>query len=211
MLPAKLHEYFATRLYIAENLNLTDSFLQYFQLSSIKQSGEINAPSDDTHYQRHLYRIHDLLKGAEGMILDVGCDDPSIGASLCPSASKYIGLDPFCYGIDDFRLVGVGEYLPFKDGSLDGVLFNTSLDHILDWRRAISEAGRVLKSGGKIYLSTLVWSDRADLIYDAVHFHHFREYEIFGGLADFSLSHIKRYSYKDDEHRHGLYLVAEKK
>jgi SAM-dependent methyltransferase len=156
--------------------------------------------------------MRSLCRTASGLVLDVGCGDPTIGASLLPKDAKYVGLDPFCTRTQPFRLIGVGEYLPFKDSSVDGVLFNTSLDHILDWRRALNEAYRVLKPGGTIYLCTLVWTDRADLMSDSVHFHHFREYEILAALEHLQLSidEVVRYDYKGDTHRHGLYLQARK-
>jgi hypothetical protein len=210
LLPARLQEYFSTRLEVPLGHYEKDSFLQYFLLSTIKQFGVINAPSDDTHYQRHLHRTQLFLQDAKGVILDVGCDDPRIGASILPASARYIGLDPFCMRTTPFRLIGVGEYLPFKDNSLDGVLFNTSLDHILDWRRAIEEAHRVLAPRGMLYLSTIAWTDRAGLITDSVHFHHFRDYELFGALEGFKKVSEQRYDYKGDDHRHGLYLSAQK-
>lgn len=210
LIPTRLLPYFTDRLEVPFDAG-HDSFLQYFLLASIKQSGEINAASDDVHYRRHLFRMNELLSECRGIVLDVGCDDPLVGASLLPAGAGYVGLDPFCTRLDPFRVVGVGEFLPFRSHALDAVVFNTSLDHILDWRRAIEEAGRVLVAGGKLYISTLVWTARAGLITDAVHFHHFREYEIFGALAEFGIESVRRYDYKGDAHRHGLYLCASKR
>lgn len=210
LLPVRLHEYFTDRLMVPLAFN-HDAFLQYFLLASIKQSGEINASADNVHYQRHLFRLHEFCRNAKGLVLDVGCDDPGLGAALLPPSVRYVGLDPFCQRTTPFRLIGVGEYLPFGDATLDGVLFNTSLDHILDWRRALAEAWRVLVPGGRLYLCTLLWTARADLVTDAVHFHHFRSADIFGAMADgFTIESAQRYGYKDDQHRHGLYLCARK-
>ncbi len=211
LIPERLHAYFTHRLTVPPAYGY-DAFMQYFLLSSLKQYGETNAASTNVHYERHLYRMHAFCEDAQGLVLDVGCDDPSIGASLLPEAARYVGLDPFCAHQAPFRLIGVGEYIPFANDTLDGVLFNTSLDHLLDWRRGIDEAYRVLKSGGAIYLSTLMWTERADLLADAVHFHHFREYEIFGGLeeAGFTIERTLRYDYKGDAHRHGAYIKVRK-
>ncbi|MGB4101374.1 MAG: class I SAM-dependent methyltransferase [Alphaproteobacteria bacterium] len=209
LLPAQLHDYFTDRLAVPLAYN-HDAFLQYFLLASIKQSGEINAAPDNVHYQRHLFRWRELCRDASGLVLDIGCDDPQLGAGLLSTRARYVGLDPFCQRPAPFRLIGVGEYVPFADATLDGVLLNTSLDHILDWRRALSEAWRVLVPGGRLYLSTLLWTDRADLVTDAVHFHHFRDYEIFSALDSFTVEVARRYSYKGDCHRHGLYLCARK-
>ena len=48
---------------------------------------------------------------------------------------------------------------------------------------------------------------------DAVHFHHFREYEIINSLSrDFSIEKIQRFKDpKSQNHRYGLYLLASKK
>ncbi len=209
LLPVRLHDYFTDRLKVSAAEN-HDAFLQYFLLASIKQAGDINAAPDNIHYQRHLFRLRELCRTASGLMLDIGCDDPELGVGLLPPTVRYVGLDPFCRAAAAFRLIGVGEYLPFGDATLDGVLVNTSLDHILDWRRALDEAWRVLMPGGRMFLSTLIWTDRADLITDTVHFHHFRAYEIFGALAGFVIESQKRYTYKADRHRYGLYLCARK-
>ena len=210
LLPHRLQPHFTDRLKLPLIDYADDAFMQYFLLASIKQSGEINAPADDVHYERHLHRLRDLLAGAEGLLLDVGCDDPEVGASLLPPSARYVGLDPFCSREAPFRVIGVGEYLPVRHASLDGILFNTSLDHILDWRRALEEACRVLVPGGRLYLCTLVWTERAGLVTDSVHFHHFREYEIFGALEGLDIEDVRRYDYKGNDHRHGLYLTVRK-
>ncbi|MES2984409.1 MAG: methyltransferase domain-containing protein [Pseudomonadota bacterium] len=210
LLPTRLHHAFTDRLQVPFALDY-DAFMQYFLLASIKQSGEINAAPDNIHYQRHLFRLRTLCAQAHGSVLDIGCDDPLIGASLLPPTASYIGLDPFCIRTEPFRLIGVGEYLPFADAALDNALFNTSLDHIMDWRRGLREAHRVIKPGGSLYLCSLVWTHNADLMSDAVHFHHFRESELIDALAGMTIEETTRYDYKGDPHRYGLYLRATKR
>lgn len=199
--------------FLREGLELKyyeDSKLQYFLLSQIKQRGEINAASTNVHYQRHLFRMKEFLKDCRGTVLDVGCDNVDISAALLSEECRYIGLDPFSSSKSNFRVIGVGELLPIRDESVDNVIFNTSLDHILDYHRAIEEAERVLKPGGHIYLSILIWTANASLLNDAVHFHHFREYEILGALNGMRIEQAKRYQYKDDQHRHGLFIKVTK-
>jgi SAM-dependent methyltransferase len=210
LVPARLQPFFTDRLAVPCARDY-DAFLQYFLLATIRQSGEINASSDDIHFQRHLFRMRRVLGSCRGMVLDVGCDDPQLSAGLLPPGTTYVGLDPFCERTRPFRLVGVAEYLPFLDGSVDSVIFNTSLDHIFDWHRALDEAHRVLVPGGRLFLATLVWTSRASLLTDSVHFHHFREAEIFDALTSFDLEPTQRYDYKGDQHRHGLYLCARKR
>lgn len=188
-----------------------DSRLQYFLLSQIKQRGEINAESTSVPYQRHLFRMKEFLKDCRGTVLDVGCDNVDISASLLNEECQYIGLDPFSTSKSNSRLIGVGEFLPVRDESVDCVVFNTSLDHMLDYHTAIDEAFRVLKPGGKVLISTFVWLYNATILSDSVHFHHFREYEILGALSKFNVSMLKRYeSPKGDRHRYGLYVGATK-
>lgn len=189
-----------------------DSKLQYFLLSQIKQRGEINAPSSSIHYQRHLYRMKEMVKSLKGLVLDIGCDDVSIGASLFSSDSKYVGLDPFSTNTGKFKIVGVGECLPFGNELFDVAVFNTSLDHILDYNLAIEEAFRVLKKGGILTVASLVWTSNASLLNDSVHFHHFRAFELKGALETHGvIKDIRNYPYKDESKRYGTYISAVKK
>lgn len=188
-----------------------DSKLQYFLLSKIKQAGEITASHENVHAQRHFHRMKDLVTDLSGSVLDVGCDNVALSSSLFPERCHYVGLDPFCQS-EGVRIVGVGESLPFKNATFDNVVFNTSLDHILDYHLALKEARRVLKPEGTLVIVTLCWMDRESLLNDSVHFHHFKRYEIYGALEDlgFGVLASKNYSYKDDEFRYGLYLKAKK-
>lgn len=189
----------------------SDPKLQYFLLSQIKQRGEINAPSSSIHYQRHLYRMQEMVKDLNGLVLDIGCDDVSIGASLFSNKCKYIGIDPFSSNNSLFKVVGVGESLPFKDESFDVAVFNTSLDHILDYHLAIDEAFRVLKKDGILIISTLIWISDASLLNDSVHFHHFRDFEIQGALLTRGeIVKIQNYKYKEETKRYGMFISARK-
>ena len=213
LIPSRLSPFFSDRLQVPFK-NYADSFLQYFLLATIKQSGEINAQPTEGAAQKHFLRMSEFLSDCTGTVLDVGCDNPALGASLFSDAAQYIGLDPFCTRQDPFRIIGVGEYLPFGDQSLDNVVFNTSLDHILDWRRALAEAKRVIRQGGCLYISSYIWVDRADLMSDSVHFHHFRLYEMMGALDELGFDNVTHEIFespKGDAHRHGLYLKACKK
>jgi SAM-dependent methyltransferase len=188
-----------------------DSELQYFFLSQLKQAGEINAPSSSKAYEKHLSRMHRFCRQLKGITVDVGCDAPGVSAAIFPDTCQFIGLDPFAAD-REFRIVGVGEVLPFRTQSIDNVVFNTSLDHILDYHGAIDEAFRVLKPGGEIIIATFAWTAQATLLTDAVHFHHFREFEILGSLAAFDILTVTRFeSPKGDKHRYGLYVAATKR
>lgn len=191
--------------------NQDDPMLQYVLLSQIKQSGEINAPLDSLPAKKHRWRFHEFCSGLKGVVLDIGCDKPSSSMLLLPQRVQYIGLDPYA-GSGEFRIIGLGEVLPIASASVNAVLFNTSLDHILDYHTAINESHRVLKSEGQIIIATYAWKERASLLTDSVHFHHFREYEVLGALEEkFRIDRIVRYEDpKLDTHRYGLYIQATK-
>jgi SAM-dependent methyltransferase len=85
----------------------------------------------------------------KGRVLDVGC-----GPQGLPSYSggdQFVGIDPLRGGRREFVFVqGIAEYLPFRDGVFDRVLFATSLDHMLSPQRALAESRRVLKPDGLV-------------------------------------------------------------
>jgi ubiquinone/menaquinone biosynthesis C-methylase UbiE len=192
--------------------NHKSSLLQYVLLSQIKQQGEINAPMDSKPAQLHRYRFQKHCIGLRGRVLDVGCDTPSFSIRLFPEQCEYIGIDPYS-GCGEFRIIGLGEILPIASNSMDAAIFNTTLDHMLDYITALEEAVRVLKVGGKVVVASYAWLSQATLLTDSVHFHHFREYQIIGALEGLGLTIEKFSRYEDpknSKHRFGLYVTASK-
>ena len=188
-----------------------DPFAQYLFLNIVKNaSWPTNSEANDNWFRRHLERTRKLTAGAAGVLLDIGCDDAELSCSLFPEAATYVGLEPNTKVRAGFRVVGMAEFLPFADASIDGVAFLTSLDHVFDCHAAIDEAKRVLKPGGAIYLASLIWTHNAHLFKDSIHFHHFRDFELAGMLRGLDIEDIHRYSWKDNAHRSVVYLRARK-
>jgi len=142
--------------------NYNEPLLQYVLLSQLKQSGEINAPFDSVPARKHQWRYKEFCSDLKGLVLDIGSDRPSHSMQFLPKHCKYIGLDPYA-GKGEFRLIGLGEILPIIDEAVHAVTFNTSLDHILDYHTAISEAHRVLKPSGKVIIASYAWVEKAAL------------------------------------------------
>jgi SAM-dependent methyltransferase len=99
-----------------------------------------------------------------GLVLDIGCgpqDAPSYGTDF---DGTLVGIDPLQGSLPKrFSFVqGIGEYLPFRSGVFDRVLFATSLDHVLDPMLTLAEARRVLKSEGTIN----IWFDSVEAVED---------------------------------------------
>lgn len=194
-----------------ENSPEERSLQLYYSLSKAGHSGEINSPSGSVPTRRHQYRLSKFCRNLSGICLDVGCDDPELSSQFFPKSCKYVGLDPFTTD-GSFRIKDLAEWMPFTENSFDVVVFNTSLDHILDHHTALEEACRVLRVGGELIVASYAWTMRASLLTDDIHFHHFCEFEIVGAVAQyFEVEEVVRYEDpKEADHRFGIYVKAVK-
>ncbi|MEO8542833.1 MAG: methyltransferase domain-containing protein [Burkholderiaceae bacterium] len=185
---------------------------QYCVFGLLKASGNNNnLDYADVWYGRHLHRASKLLADARGTFLDIGCDDVFLSRGMLDPSVLYVGLEPSAGPSRALRVGGMGEFLPFGPDSFDGVSFQTSLDHVFDYHLALSEARRVLRTGGRLYLATLLWLDGGQLFTDTVHFHHFRPKQIEAALEDFEIETLDCYNWKNNTHRFGVYLSAIKR
>lgn len=92
----------------------------------------------------------------QGEWLDVGCG--KLGKPTYMKDARHIdffGIDPMPLAVErGFPFVrAMGDFLPFRDGVFDGLMFSSSLDHCIVPLQALEEACRVLKSDGTL----LVW------------------------------------------------------
>ncbi|HKD61503.1 MAG TPA: metalloregulator ArsR/SmtB family transcription factor [Terracidiphilus sp.] len=102
------------------------------------------------------------------VIADLGAGDGSFSLLLAQNAEKVIAVDSSAKMIEfareqahrhhwkniDYRL-GDMEELPISDASVDIVFFSQSLHHALHPGRALVEAARILKPGGRIAILDL--------------------------------------------------------
>jgi len=101
------------------------------------------------------------LKGKQ--VVDVGCGDGELVHHMAAAQAKVMGIDPNPKRIERARksagnnetfFEGGGEHLPCPDASMDIVVFFNSLHHIPEGMdAALSEAARVLKTEGILYVS----------------------------------------------------------
>jgi SAM-dependent methyltransferase len=102
---------------------------------------------------------------ATGNALDLGCGDGRLTAhlrapSLTGADTSVVALARAARRVDGARLVRVepDEPLPFEDSSFDLVLCAEMLEHVRDVQLLLSEARRVLRSGGMLAVTTPVHS-----------------------------------------------------
>jgi SAM-dependent methyltransferase len=102
-----------------------------------------------------------------GNVLDAGCGGGGMPLSLAEEAGLVVGIDPAQRFPDagarlgrerglinlNFALAD-GMYLPFHNGAFDLVLSHAVIEHVSDAPLYLRECGRVLKTGGHMYLST---------------------------------------------------------
>lgn len=149
---------------------------RYYRKPEARQ-GFLNQLFDRTAYQyRNIdratglgsgiwYRRKALLEAGlkPGMqVLDVACGPALVSQCardiVCPSGSV-IGLDPSIGMLREAQkgpceklVQGVGERLPFSDGSFDFLSMGYALRHVSDLTAAFQEYRRVLRAGGIVLL-----------------------------------------------------------
>ncbi len=113
-----------------------------------------------------------------GDVLDVGCGDGWSASLLAPRSRSYVGVDRSERVIEaaDRRAGSVScqsgeaprfrqadmEQLPFAEGAFDTVLLFHVLPHAEEPARAIAEAARVLRPGGRLAITTVAAHDHPD-------------------------------------------------
>jgi ubiquinone/menaquinone biosynthesis C-methylase UbiE len=127
---------------------------------------------------RYGARIKAVGLAGRAHVLDAGCGLGQWTLALASECARTIGIDVARERVAVCRLlaqaggrdnadfvVGSLEQLPFATGSFDGAI-SYSVLYFTDYRRAIAEIGRVLRSGGLFYLST---NGVGRYLYDVVH------------------------------------------
>ena len=103
--------------------------------------------------------LQDILGLSAGIVLEIGCGDGRLTEDISRISSSIFALDPDRDSLDKARhlhgngiilVLGSGEHLPLVDNSVDTVIFSLSLHHHPDPAKALCQADRVLRQGGRI-------------------------------------------------------------
>lgn len=99
-----------------------------------------------------LEKIREFCPTAKGKVLDIGCGEKPYKKFL-GEGSRYFGME---YQGNSHKpdVFGDASRLPFKDMAFDAVLFNEVIEHIPDPDKGLEEIYRVLKKGGRLFLTT---------------------------------------------------------
>lgn len=93
---------------------------------------------------------------APARVLDIGAGTGRIGRAFVAAGDAYFGVDTSLAMLQEFSTDSSnctvtqadGSHLPFADGSFDVVLLMQVLSGASDWKGIVSEARRVVRSGG---------------------------------------------------------------
>jgi ubiquinone/menaquinone biosynthesis C-methylase UbiE len=123
---------------------------------------ELRAADPQQQAMRNAY-FADLELESGARMLEVGCGTGAVTRALAmlPAVESVIGVDPspgflisarkLADGVPNVEFVeGDAEALPVEAGSVDAVVFHTTLCHVASPDDALEEAFRVLRSGGRL-------------------------------------------------------------
>ena len=111
-------------------------------------------PEREQYYTECRARAVNYFKPTAGKLLEIGCGLGRLRFHLPPGV-EYYGCDTLANeevrGAFPF-VAARSEELPFDDNSFDAAVFYAVLIHVFDVDRALKEAFRILKLGGRLYL-----------------------------------------------------------
>ncbi len=116
-----------------------------------KEKGVLSSRNETTEY------IGEIIdQRGDGLFLDVGCGALPLPPYMAASVGhvRWMGIDPF-FGdaVREFPFAqALGEYLPFRPGVFDGVLYASTIYHQVDPQQSLRRTRRVLKPDGRLYI-----------------------------------------------------------
>jgi SAM-dependent methyltransferase len=123
---------------------------------------ELRAADEQQEAMRDEY-LSDIEFPPAARVAEIGCGTGAVSRALAsrPGVGEVVGVDPSPAFLEKGRelaqhlpnltfVEGDARALPLEDGSLDAVVFHTTLCHIPEPERALAEARRVLRGQGRL-------------------------------------------------------------
>jgi ubiquinone/menaquinone biosynthesis C-methylase UbiE len=106
-----------------------------------------------SHIVKFLIRAKNLIESKDNVLVDIGGGDSPYYQILQDIVKTYVVIDldqalPKKEERNIQQIVGVAEELPLHDKSVDIVLSNQVLEHVMNVEKAVTETYRILKYGG---------------------------------------------------------------
>jgi ubiquinone/menaquinone biosynthesis C-methylase UbiE len=131
-------------------------------LQTAERSSQLD-PSENVIFQRHMIAYMETAKIISGKVLEIGCGEGYGITELAPKAEQYFAVDKYNTTISEklkeknniiFKQMEVPPLKGIDNNSIDFVVTFQVIEHINNDELFISEIYRVLKSGGKLILTT---------------------------------------------------------
>ena len=148
----------------APKKNLLSVVLNHFYRSSLSK-----------FYNYHAYRLQKFVRSLsdtvrpEEVLLDVGagdCQYKPYFVGKCKYISQDVGGKDKCFTYDQIDIRSEIYNIPLPDASADIILCTQVLEHLKYPVRALKEMHRLLKPGGRLYLTVPFAADEHMLPYD---------------------------------------------
>jgi len=160
------------------------------------------------------------LLDENAVVADLGCGTGQVAEALAPFVGQVIGVDTSHsmlkaakkrlekHGNVDLR-AGTLEALPVNDGGLDAAMMFLVLHHVADPARALAEAARTLKPGGRLVVVDMLPHDRDEYRTQMGHLWlGFAEADVLRALRGAGFDHVRMLPLPADPKAKGPALFA---
>jgi SAM-dependent methyltransferase len=169
---------------------------QFYELDGDKRNHWLEKPTE-IYVRLDRLRFDLIFQGIAGrypVAADIGCGSGVVASRLIPISDLTIALDLTSVRLAQVRrsvsaarlLQGDVRSLPIRDGSLDLTVVSEVIEHLPDYRPALSEITRVLRPGGTCVLSVPYLEDVEQQVCPHCH----RSFPLHGHLHSFDREKI---------------------
>ncbi len=189
---------------------------EYFSTAA----GEWDAVREELHGERLDVRLSLALLDPSLVVGDLGCGTGHFAALIAPHVARVVAIDASddMLGAARQRVANVPnvsvqhgelERLPIGDGTLDIASFSLVLQYVPEPMRALAEAHRVLKTGGRVVVTDMMPHDRDDLQQRMGHvWRGFSEEHMQAWLQECGFTHVRYTPLPPDESARGPILFS---